>query len=123
MNEILQNEFALLGITYNIELIRSRSRASEVQSARRMACKILTAHGYGRSEIGRFIHRDHANVYYLINSIGWKDAPTDTDQLHEMKRSQLTLQIRYHQNQIHKLNESLQRTLQPTLAEGIPYGC
>lgn len=75
MIDICQRAFDQVDVEFNLDKIRSKSRFKDIVTMRRLAVYALMQEGYGATEIGRFMHHDHATVLhhkrtsYLLNEL------------------------------------------------------
>ena len=64
MTQICLRAFDSVGVNFDLVKIRSKSRKRDIVTHKRLAVYALMQAGYGPTEIGRFIHHDHATVLH-----------------------------------------------------------
>lgn len=85
-----------MGLTFDIELIRSNKRFAENIYLSRVVCDILKRHGYSASRIGDYISKGHSTAIYMNgHTPDWNEATVTYNM------------IRYHERQLKQLRIKL----------------
>ena len=102
-----------------VDVIKDKSRTKEKVEARMMFSYIMDEKGYGKSEIGRFLKKDHSSVIHYLKTFPWylktdkalsedyavvrKSFVNDLGHIFEFTNSELTKEIFFLQNKINEL--------------------
>jgi hypothetical protein len=102
-----------------VDVIKDKSRTKEKVEARMMFSYIMHEKGYGPSEIGRFLKKDHTSVIHYLKTFPWylktdkalsedyavvrKSFVNDLGHIFEFTNSELTKEIFFLQNKINDL--------------------
>jgi len=65
--KICERVFQKNNLLFDLDLIRSSSRKSEVVMHRKVAAIALHQAGYSYPKIGEYLHRSHGSIFQLVN--------------------------------------------------------
>jgi len=91
----------IIGIIFGVD-IDKKTRRVPYPSARAVFTKVLLSIGYGYTEIGRFLDKNHATIIHYNNQI---DTLIQHDQQLRMKYEEVIKNFGIEENPIHKMSD------------------